>query len=54
MANSAGSPVTRVRRMALALPDASEKLSHGEPANNHHNDGHIAVWIPAAPGMQGC
>ena len=21
-------------------------------ANNHHNDGHIAVWIPTPPGMQ--
>ncbi len=21
-------------------------------ANNHHNDGHIAVWIPVASGLQ--
>lgn len=54
----------RVRRICLALPGTGEKLSHGEPtffagkkvfamfANNHHNDGHIAVWIPAAPGVQ--
>ena len=21
-------------------------------SNNHHGDGHIAVWIPAAPGVQ--
>jgi hypothetical protein len=21
-------------------------------ANNHHNDGHVAIWIPAAPGLQ--
>ena len=21
-------------------------------ANNHHNDGHVAMWIPAAPGIQ--
>jgi len=21
-------------------------------ANNHHNDGHVAVWIPASPGLQ--
>jgi len=21
-------------------------------ANNHHNDGHIAVWIAAPPGLQ--
>ena len=54
----------RLRRLCLSLPGATEKLSHGEPtffvnkkvfamfSNNHHNDGHIAVWLPAAPGMQ--
>lgn len=54
----------RVRRICAALPECSEKPSHGEPtffvrkkvftmfANNHHNDGHIAVWIPAPAGMQ--
>lgn len=54
----------RVRRHCLALPETSEKLSHGEPtffvhkkvfvmfANNHHNDGRIAVWLPVPPGMQ--
>lgn len=45
----------RVRRLRAALPESTEKLSHGEPtffvrkkvyamfANNHHNDGHPAV-----------
>lgn len=54
----------RVRRICFSMPGTSEKLSHGEPtffvnkrvyamfANNHHNDGHIAVWIPAPPGYQ--
>jgi hypothetical protein len=54
----------RVRRICAGLPETTEKLSHGEPtffvrkkvyamfANNHHNDGHVAVWIPAAPGFQ--
>ena len=54
----------RVRRICAAMPETSEKLSHGEPtffvrkkvftmfANNHHDDGHIAVWIPAPPGLQ--
>ena len=54
----------RVRRMCASLPGTSERLSHGEPtffagkrvfamySNNHHNDGHIAVLIPAAPGVQ--
>src|SRR5258708_6325857 len=54
----------RVRRICAAMPECTEKLSHGEPtffvrkkvfamfANNHHNDRHIAVWIPAPPGVQ--
>ncbi len=57
-------PIARVRRLCLGLPDTSERLSHGEPtffvhnkvfvmfANNHHNDGHVAVWLPAPPGAQ--
>ena len=56
--------ISRVRRICSALPDTSEKLSHGEPtffvrkrvfamiSNNHHHDGHVAVWIPAAEGEQ--
>ena len=48
----------------MALPGTTEKLSHGEPtffvakkvyvmfADNHHGDGHIAVWLPAALGAQ--
>jgi hypothetical protein len=56
--------VERVRRICLSLPETSEKLSHGEPtffvhkkvfvmfANNHHNDGHIAVWLPVPVGFQ--
>ena len=56
--------VERVRRICLALPETTEKLSHGEPtwfvkkkvfamfSNNHHHDGHIAVTIPAAIGIQ--
>jgi hypothetical protein len=54
----------RVRRICSALPETTEKPSHGEPtffvrkrvycmfANNHHNDGHIAVWVAAPPGLQ--
>ena len=56
--------IRRVRSICLALPGASEKLSHGEPtffvkkrvfamfSDNHHNDGHVAVLIPARPGEQ--
>jgi hypothetical protein len=54
----------RVRRICEAFPETEERLSHGEPtffirkkvyamcANNHHDDGRIAVWLPAPPGMQ--
>lgn len=56
--------IDRVRQFCLALPETSEKLSHGEPtffvgkkvfvmfANNHHDDGHVAVWLPVPPGIQ--
>jgi hypothetical protein len=54
----------RVQRICTALPESVEKLSHGEPtffvgkkvfamcSNNHHNDGRIAVVLPAAIGIQ--
>jgi hypothetical protein len=54
----------RVRQLCLAMPETSEKPSHGEPtffagqrvfamcSNNHHNDGHVAVCVPAEPGVQ--
>lgn len=56
--------VERVRKICMALPETVEKLSHGEPtffvrkrvfamcSINHHNDGHIAVTVPAAIGVQ--
>ena len=46
-----------VRGVALALPDASERLSHGAPTffagkktfatftNDHHSDGRVALWL---------
>jgi hypothetical protein len=54
----------RVRQICSTLADTTEKVSHGEPtffagkkvyvmfASNHHNDGHIAIWVPAEPGEQ--
>ena len=55
------SPLGRLRRSCLALPDAWEKVSHGEPtfwvgkkmfatfanAANHHGAGRHAVWCKA-------
>ena len=61
---SGGEEIERVRRICLGLPGTWEKISHGEPtwfvgkkvfamfSNNHHGDGHIAVTVPAAIGIQ--
>jgi len=60
------SQLERVRRICATMPSVSEKLSHGTPtffvekdkgvftmfADNHHQDGHLAVWLPAPPGLQ--
>ena len=57
-------PLERIRNCCFALPEVTEKLSHGEPtffvkkkvfvmfANNHHNDGRIAIWCAAPAGVQ--
>ena len=55
----------RVRKIALALPEVNERLSHGEPCffvrdkrplcylhDNHNRDGRISLWCPAPPGIQ--
>jgi hypothetical protein len=59
-----GAQLKRLRRLCLAMPGTAEKISHGEPtfftpkrvfamfSNNHHSDGHIAVWLPVGPGVQ--
>ena len=60
----AGTQLRRVRLICSSIPGTVEKLSHGEPtfftpkrvftmfADNHHGDGRVAVWVPAAPGVQ--
>jgi predicted DNA-binding protein (MmcQ/YjbR family) len=55
----------RLRTICLELPEANEKLSHGEPTwfagkgkvfamldDHHHGAAHIAVWLPQPLGMQ--
>ena len=55
----------RVRRIALALPEVNERLSHGEPCffvrdtrplcyfhDNHNGDGRISLWCPVPAGVQ--
>ncbi|HRE00321.1 MAG TPA: MmcQ/YjbR family DNA-binding protein [Ilumatobacteraceae bacterium] len=54
-----------VRAAALALPQGTEKLSHGAPSffigdkkcftmlhDDHHGDGRLAIWCPAPDGAQ--
>jgi hypothetical protein len=60
------SPLTRLRKLCLALPEAHEVEAWGAPTfrvrnklfamyaapNNHHGAGRPAVWCKAAPGNQ--
>ena len=60
----AADPLDRLRRLCLALPQATERLSHGEPTwfirdkktfvtyANHHHDDRLAFWCAAPPGSQ--
>jgi predicted DNA-binding protein (MmcQ/YjbR family) len=53
-----------VRAACLWLPESEEFVSHGSPSFrvrgktfasyvvNHHGDGRVALWLPAAPGAQ--
>src|SRR5580765_1932454 len=55
----------RVRAICLALPETTERLSHGSPTwfvrdkktfvmylDNHHDDGRLALWCAAPAGVQ--
>jgi hypothetical protein len=57
-------PLERLRLLCLALPEATERLSHGEPTwfvqgkktfvmyANHHHDDRLAFWCAAPDGAQ--
>jgi hypothetical protein len=58
-------PVTveRLRKLCVALPEVTEKLSHGEAAwfvggkqfantADHHHDDRLGVWLGAPTGLQ--
>ena len=58
-------PVARVRKLCLALPEATEKEAWGRPTfrvrgkkmfamymNDHHGDGRVALWLSAPPDAQ--
>ena len=60
--------VERLRRIALALPEVTERSSHGEPSffvrggrsgkqflmldDHHHGAAHLGFWCAAPPGAQ--
>jgi hypothetical protein len=57
--------LNRIREICLALPETSERPSHGAPTffvrrkraflmvlTDHHGDGRFAVWCAAADGVQ--
>ena len=57
--------LARIRELCLALPETSERLSHGAPTffvrgrrafvmvlTNHHGDGRFAIWCAAPDGLQ--
>jgi hypothetical protein len=56
-------PVERLRAIATALPEVTERLSHGEVSffcrkqfvmvdDHHHGAEHLAFWCAAPPGAQ--
>ena len=55
-------PLERLRALCTALPEVTEKLSHGEPTwfvrksfvmfADHHHDDRLAFWCAAPPGVQ--
>ena len=64
-APAARQALERVRALCLALPEATERPSHGSPAwfvrdkrcfvmflDDHHGDGRLALWCAAPEGMQ--
>ena len=57
-------PLERLRKLCLALPETTERLSHGEPTwfvrdkkvfvtfADHHHDDRLAFWCAAPAGTQ--
>lgn len=65
METVAGDPLPRLRALCLALPEVTERLSHGAPTffvrgktsfatlwNDHHGDGTLGLVCSAPPGVQ--
>jgi hypothetical protein len=57
-----GHELDRLRRIAFALPEVSERFSHGAPCffvavrrplcyfHDRHNDDRVSLWCPSPPG----
>jgi hypothetical protein len=57
-------PVSRLRQLCMALPDVTERMSHGEPCwfikgkkafvtlADHHHDDRLGFWCAGAQGAQ--
>ena len=57
-------PLSRLRAICMSFPEATERLSHGEPTwfvagkktfatyADHHHDDRLAFWCPAPEGVQ--
>jgi hypothetical protein len=65
VSTAAEAALARVRELCLALPETSERPSHGAPTffirdkrsfvtfhDDHHGDGRLAIWCAAPPGAQ--
>jgi hypothetical protein len=60
----ADEPLEQLRRICMALPEVTERISHGEPSwfvrekklfvsyANHHHDNRLAFWCAAPDGVQ--
>ena len=57
--------IERVRKICMKLPEANERISHGEPTwfagkgkvfamidGHHHDSPHLSVWLPQPFGAQ--
>ncbi|MGH2470858.1 MAG: MmcQ/YjbR family DNA-binding protein [Candidatus Limnocylindria bacterium] len=65
MTRAVSSPLARVRKICLSLPETTDRKSHGAPSffirdrvcfvnymDHHHDDGRLALWCACPPGMR--
>ena len=62
---TADDALERIRKICIAFPEVTERLSHGSPTwfirgkktfvtfnDDHHGDGRLCIWCAAEPGEQ--